>query len=68
MLHIGHYQQAKVIIYMDDDISSANELEPTLCVLSAEALAAFESAINADAQIIPAIAALLTHKAPWDND
>ncbi|MDO8415144.1 MAG: hypothetical protein Q7S87_02910 [Agitococcus sp.] len=45
-----------------------NNTEQDLCLLSAEAFEAFQLAINTDPQIIPEIAALLTHKAPWDND
>lgn len=49
-----------------DNISSVNNTDPI--ELSAEAFEAFQLAINTDPQVIPEIAALLTHKAPWDND
>lgn len=45
-----------------------SNLEQDLCPLSNEAFDGFELAINAALQIIPAIAALLTHRAPWDKD
>ena len=42
-------------------------LEQSLVSMSYEGFAAFQAAIEAPAQIVPAIAALRQHKAPWDK-
>jgi uncharacterized protein (DUF1778 family) len=42
-------------------------LEQSLVSMSREGFAAFQAAIEAPAQIVPAIATLRQHKAPWDK-
>ncbi len=42
-------------------------LEQSLVSMSREGFAAFQAAIEAPAQIVPAIAALRQHTAPWDK-
>jgi uncharacterized protein (DUF1778 family) len=42
-------------------------LEQSLVSMTHEGFAAFQAAIEAPAQIVPAIAALRQHKAPWDQ-
>lgn len=41
-------------------------LEQSLVMMSTEGFAAFQSAIEAEPQIVPEMAALRQHKAPWD--
>lgn len=48
--------------------TTTSDVEQDLCLLSVEAFDALQLAINAAPQIVPEIAALLTHKAPWDKD
>lgn len=42
-------------------------LEQSLIMMSAEGFAAFQTMIDADAQVVPAIARLRTHQAPWQR-
>jgi uncharacterized protein (DUF1778 family) len=42
-------------------------LEQSLVSMSHEGFAAFQAAIEEPAQIVPAIATLRQHKAPWDK-
>lgn len=42
-------------------------LEQSLVMMSPEGFAAFQAAIEAEPQMVPAMAALRTRKAPWDK-
>ena len=56
-------RQYKEFIF-DTLTQSVNQQE---IAMSTEGFAAFQAAIEAPAQIVPAIAALRQHKAPWDK-